>query len=109
MVRRAAKFRFYLIHHQCYGAWSGRQVARSDAVGQLAALRTLNLSNCSLLQSLPAEIGQLAALRTLDLSHCRALQSLPAEVVKLTKMHFFTKKCLKISSSNTGIDPSTFW
>ena len=55
--------------------------------GALASLRTLNLSDCSRLTSLPAELGSLASLQTLDLDSCKALTSLPAEFAPLSLIH----------------------
>ena len=64
-----------------------RQVASLPAeIGQqLTTLQTLDLSGCSWLESLPAEIG-LTALQTLDLSGCEKLRSLPAAIGQLTAL-----------------------
>ncbi|KAL5565383.1 hypothetical protein UlMin_028547 [Ulmus minor] len=40
-------------------------------------LQELSLSSCSKLESLPASIGMLYKLKTLDISYCKNLQSLP--------------------------------
>jgi Leucine-rich repeat (LRR) protein len=53
-------------------------------IGNLRALRTLDLSN-NYLKSLPAEIGELKSLRILDIS-CNELESLPAEIGKLSSL-----------------------
>ena len=45
--------------------------------GALASLRTLNLTRCFKLASLPAELASLSSLRTLDLDECLALTCMP--------------------------------
>ena len=52
----------------------------------LATRQTLDLTYCSALTSLPAELGRLTSLRTLTLSGCEALTSLPAELANLTSL-----------------------
>ena len=56
-------------------------------------LQTMDLSSCSQLGSLPAEIGQLTALQTLDLCDCSQLKSLPAEIGQLTALQTMVLKC----------------
>ena len=54
-----------------------------DTIGGLAALRTLDLTNCSSLTALPNTIGGLGALRTLDLTNCSSLTALPNTIGEL--------------------------
>jgi Leucine-rich repeat (LRR) protein len=41
-----------------------------SSIGQLNALKELNLNGCSNLKELPSSIGQLNALKKLDLNGC---------------------------------------
>jgi GTPase SAR1 family protein len=50
-------------------------------VGQLTLLQTLDLSYCSGLTALPAELGALTGLQYLDLRECPALHTPPPRVV----------------------------
>ena len=54
-------------------------------MGQLTVLQTLDLNECSSLESLPAEIGQLAGLEMLNLCGCSALRSLPTALILGTR------------------------
>jgi len=53
-------------------------------LGELARLKSLNLSRCEQLTTLPAALGALKALQTLNLPWCRGLRVLPAELRALT-------------------------
>jgi len=55
-----------------------------SCLGELTALKTLRLSNCSSLVSLPESMGQMTALETLKLVHCSSLVSLPESMGQLT-------------------------
>eukprot|EP00878_Enallax_costatus_P021924 GHUV01023236.1.p1 GENE.GHUV01023236.1~~GHUV01023236.1.p1 ORF type:complete len:438 (+),score=86.99 GHUV01023236.1:157-1314(+) len=57
-----------------------------ESLGQLTALRMLDLSGCYKLQSLPNSLGQLTALQVLHLNACAALTSLPESVGQLTAL-----------------------
>ena len=48
-----------------------------SCVGQLTALKLLNLADCSSLVSLPESVGQMTALETLYLNHCSSLVEVP--------------------------------
>ncbi|KAL8497396.1 hypothetical protein ACS0TY_020913 [Phlomoides rotata] len=49
-------------------------------------LKSLKISSCPKLASLPPSIGALTALESLSISHCEELKSLPREMVGLTSL-----------------------
>ncbi len=51
-----------------------------ESLGNLTALRSLDLSECSQLTALPESVGNLGALLTMDLSGCDKLTALPESV-----------------------------
>ena len=57
-----------------------------DTIGGLAALRNIDLTNCSSLTALPNTIGELGALRTLKLEGCESLVALPAAISELKSL-----------------------
>jgi Leucine-rich repeat (LRR) protein len=55
-------------------------------IGNLVALKKLNLHRCRSLQSLPSEICNLRALQILQLNGCTSLQDLPIEILNLKRL-----------------------
>jgi Leucine-rich repeat (LRR) protein len=60
--------------------------ALPESVGNLGALQTLDLTVCFELTALPESVGNLGALHTLDLAGCDKLTSLPASISQLTQL-----------------------
>jgi hypothetical protein len=54
-----------------------------DAIGQLAALKSLKVGDCGSLQQLPETIGRLRGLSCLYRRNCSRLQQLPDAISKL--------------------------
>jgi hypothetical protein len=57
-----------------------------DSLGQLPALRNLDLGDCSSLQQLPKNLGQLSQLSSLGLGGCRRLKQLPHSLSQLATL-----------------------
>ena len=60
----------------------------SPVIGELGALRRLNMFQCSQLTELPREIGGLGELIRLDLRSCSGLRELPAEIGQLSSLEY---------------------
>ena len=58
-------------------------VSLPSSLGRLAALEGLDLTCCESLQALPDSVGDLGALRTLLLADCFALAALPTAITRL--------------------------
>jgi Leucine-rich repeat (LRR) protein len=54
-----------------------QQLPAAHHLGQLSHLRSLTISECSMLQELPASIGNLSSLTSLTISSCEELMGLP--------------------------------
>jgi Leucine-rich repeat (LRR) protein len=52
----------------------------ANVVEQLTALKTLNVSQCSNLKSLPPGLGKLSSLKHLDLEGCIRVKTLPYSI-----------------------------
>lgn len=57
-----------------------------EAIGELTALLTLDLSNCFELEAIPDAIGSLRSLTTLKLMSCSKVQRLPESIGKLSEL-----------------------
>merc|ERR1740117_933935 len=57
-----------------------------NCLGELTALRSLDLTGCSSLVSLPESMGQMTALKVLKLYSCSSLVSLPESMGQMTTL-----------------------
>ena len=70
-------------------SWNDVSAAGLDVLGQafamgaLSGLKSLDLSRCTLIRSLPESIGELAELEAISLEGCVGLAALPAALGKL--------------------------
>ena len=58
----------------------------TDSLGDLSSLRTLNLTRCQSLETLPERVGDLSNLQTLDLFYCSNLKTLPERLGDLKSL-----------------------
>lgn len=61
-----------------------------ENIGNLKALRLLNLANNALSCHIPPSLGNLSNLESLDLSHNNLSGEIPTELLQLTFLEFFT-------------------
>uniref|UniRef100_A0A2N9G0U6 Uncharacterized protein n=1 Tax=Fagus sylvatica TaxID=28930 RepID=A0A2N9G0U6_FAGSY len=75
-----------------------------ELLKNLASLRSLNISDCPNLTSLPEGIGNLTSLQSLDISDCPNLTSLPEGIGNLTSLQSLDiSNCPNLTSLPEGI------
>jgi Leucine-rich repeat (LRR) protein len=84
-----------------------------DTIGQLAALTSLDLCKCSSLLQLPDTIGQLSALGSLYLGECSSLQQLPDTIGQLSALSSLElgscRALQQLPDTISSWQPSTTW
>eukprot|EP01018_Ginkgo_biloba_P021061 Gb_14275 [translate_table: standard] len=77
---------------------SSSYIQELPPLGRLASLEKMNISHCRRLRSVPESIGELKCLKYLEMNGCRSISRLPEEFRNMEKLRdLFMNSCRKLS------------